>query len=95
VAFLDMALGGVYGLARLGPGPWNDPAFRKHVEIARALRGPGRAAVSARLADELSREAPFAVYGSFVRGEYFAPGVGCRISQAEYGFADLGALCKS
>jgi ABC-type transport system substrate-binding protein len=94
-AFLDMALGGLYGSARLGPGPWNEAGFRRRVEAARALDGPARTAVYGRLADELSRQAPFAVYGSFVRGEYFAPGVGCRISQAEYGFADLGALCKS
>jgi hypothetical protein len=40
------------------------------------------------------RAAPFAVYGSGVWSEYFSPRVGCKVFQGEYGFVDLGALCK-
>jgi hypothetical protein len=38
--------------------------------------------------------APLAVFGSYVWGEYLSPKVGCRVQQAEFGFLDLGKLCK-
>jgi ABC-type oligopeptide transport system substrate-binding subunit len=92
--FLDQALSsGVFG-SRLGPGPWNDPTFRKQLERARPLRGTARIATYRRLVDELTGMAPFAVYGTFVWSQYFSPKVGCRVFLGEYGFVDLGALCK-
>ena len=39
------------------------------------------------------RAAPLVVYGSFLYDEYFSPRVGCRLFQAFYLEADLGALC--
>jgi hypothetical protein len=39
--------------------------------------------------------APLAVFGSFDWGEYVSPQVGCRVQQGEYGFLDLGRLCKT
>jgi hypothetical protein len=39
--------------------------------------------------------APVAVFGSFVWGEYVSPKVGCRVNQAEFGFLDVGELCKA
>ena len=58
------------------------------------LRGRARARAYSALVAKLTRAAPFAAYGSFVWSEYFSPRVGCKVFQGEYGFADLGALCK-
>jgi ABC-type transport system substrate-binding protein/tRNA A-37 threonylcarbamoyl transferase component Bud32 len=92
--FLDHALGsGIYG-SPLGPGPWNEPRFRKRLEQARPLRGQARVEAYRRIEDELMRAAPFAVFGSFVWSQYFSPDIGCKVFQAEYGFVDIGALCK-
>jgi serine/threonine protein kinase len=92
--FVDQALGSsVYGSA-LGPGPWDSRAFRDEVARARELRGQPRTAAFRRIDDELMRMAPVAVYGSYVWAEYLSPKVGCKVFQAEYGFVDLGALCK-
>jgi ABC-type transport system substrate-binding protein/tRNA A-37 threonylcarbamoyl transferase component Bud32 len=92
--FLDLALSGsLYG-STPPPGPWNRPSFRLQLQRARALRGVARRKAYRRLDDELMRMAPFAVFGSWVWSEYFSPRVGCRLFQAEYGFVDLGALCK-
>jgi len=46
------------------------------------------------LADELTRTAPLAVFGSWVWPQYFSPKVGCKVFQSVYRVADLGALCK-
>jgi serine/threonine protein kinase/ABC-type transport system substrate-binding protein len=92
--FVDHALDdSVYGSA-LGPGPWNSRGFRSRINQARALRDSTRSAAFHRIDAELMRMAPLAVYGSFVWGEYLSPKLGCRVFQAEYGFVDLGALCK-
>jgi serine/threonine protein kinase len=94
--FLDQALATDrhYGSA-LGPGLWTTRAFRQRLARARVLRGDSRRRTYAKVVGELTRAAPFAVYGSFVWTEYFSPRVGCRVFQREYGFADLGALCKT
>ena len=85
--------GRVFG-APLGPGPWNRSSFRRQLEHARALRGNERLAAYRRIEDELMRAAPFAVFGSRTWSQYFSPKVGCKLFQGEYGFVDLGALCK-
>ena len=91
--FLDHALAvGRYGSV-LGPGPWSSPAFRQRVDRARVLLGQARTRAYAGLEEQLMRAAPFAVYGSYVSPEYFAPGVGCKVFQPALGFVDLGALC--
>ena len=92
--FVDQALGSsVYG-SPLGPGPWHAARFRGELERARALRGEARLAVYRRIEAQLMRMAPMAVFGSFVWAEYLSPKVGCRVQQAEFGFLDLGELCK-
>jgi tRNA A-37 threonylcarbamoyl transferase component Bud32 len=92
--FVDQALdSSVYG-SPLGPGPWRAEGFRREVERARALRGDARVSAFQRIQSQLMRMAPLAVFGSFVWGEYLSPKVGCRVSQAEFGFVDLGELCK-
>jgi hypothetical protein len=94
--FLDQALarGGSFGSA-LGAGLWTTQGFRQSLARAAVLRGPTRSHAYSRIVDELTRAAPFAVFGSFIWTEYFSPKVGCKVFQAEYGVVDLGALCKS
>ena len=78
----------------LGPGLWTTPAFRQRLARAAALSGPARTRTYARLVGELTRAAPFAVFGSWVWSEYFSPKVGCKLFHARYGVVDVGALCK-
>jgi ABC-type transport system substrate-binding protein len=84
---------GAYGTPLPDAG-WNGRSFRRRLDQAWPLRGSARAATYHRLADELTRTGPIAVFGSWVWPEYFSPRVGCKIFQTEYGVADLGALCK-
>jgi ABC-type transport system substrate-binding protein len=74
---------------------WNGASFRRQLSEAQLLRGQARVAADHRLADKLTRTGPIAVFGSWVWPEYFSPKVGCKVFQGEYGFVDLGALCKS
>jgi len=83
----------VYG-SPLGLGPWRAARFRSEVVRSQVLRGQARRAAYRRIQAQLMRMAPLAVFGSFVWGEYVSPKVGCRVNQAEFGFLDLGALCK-
>jgi ABC-type transport system substrate-binding protein/predicted Ser/Thr protein kinase len=92
--YLEQALGSsVYG-SPLGPGPWRAAWFRSEVERAQALRRRYRLTAYRRIQAQLMRMAPLAVFGSFVWGEYLSPKIGCRVQQAEFGFLDLGELCK-
>jgi ABC-type oligopeptide transport system substrate-binding subunit/streptogramin lyase len=92
--FIEEALAtAAYGYP-LGPGPWNDAAFRTRLERARVLTGAARSQAYARLDQELTRDAvPFAVYASWQVPMYFGPRVGCKMFHAAYHFVDLGALC--
>jgi hypothetical protein len=93
--FVDQTIGSaVYG-SPLGPGPWRARGFRREVERAHALRGAARVAAYRQIEARLMRMAPVAVFGSFVWGEYLSPKVGCRVNQAEFGFLDIGELCKA
>ena len=77
----------------LPPGPWSAPAFQAQLERAAPLRGQARVEAYRHLDDELARYAPFAVYGSYLYGEYFGTRVGCeRFSPFTQG-VDLGSLC--
>lgn len=89
----SLARDGSFGSA-LGNGLWTSSRFRRELSSARPLHGTERGAAYRRLADQLMRAAPFAVYGSWVWSEYLSPRVGCTVFQAEYGFVDLGTLCK-
>jgi hypothetical protein len=92
--FVDHALeGSVYG-SPLGPGPWRAPEFRREVGRAHALRGDARLVAFRHIERRLMGMAPMAVFGGYVWGEYISPKTGCRVSQAEFGFMDLGELCK-
>jgi ABC-type transport system substrate-binding protein len=92
-SFLERALEpGAYGAA-MGPGPWNDAAFRRRVTAARALRGQARTAAYLGIERELMRAAPFVVYGTFSGGQYVSPRIGCRVANASSDLLDLLALC--
>jgi len=92
--FMDQALdSSVYG-SPLSPGPWRAAWFRGEVQRAHALRGQARLTAYRHIQAQLMRMAPLAVFGSYVWGEYLSPKIGCRVQQAEFGFLDLGELCK-
>jgi hypothetical protein len=77
----------------LPPGPWSEPAFKKQLEQAARIRGRARVAAYTRLDNELARSAPFAVYGSFLYGEYFGARIGCKRFPPFQQGVDLGSLC--
>lgn len=84
---------GAYGTPIPDAG-WNARSYRRQLDRAWPLRGSARAAAYRRLANELTRMGPIAVFGSWVWPEYFSPKLGCKIFQTEYGVAELGTLCK-
>jgi hypothetical protein len=73
---------------------WDGQSFRRRLERARRLQGAARAVALRRLADELTRSGPLAVFGSWEWPEYFSPKLGCVVYQSVYAVADLGALCR-
>ena len=95
VQVLDQALGSALYGSPLPPGPWRGRAFRRRLDQARPLRGSARVKAYRRLADELTRNGPLAIFGSWVWPEYFSPKVGCKVFQSVYRVADLGLLCKT
>jgi ABC-type transport system substrate-binding protein len=79
--------------APLPSGPWASASFQRRLDSAERLRGKRRFRTFARLDDELSRLAPFVVYGAFQYTEYFGARIGCtRFSPFTQG-VDLGSLC--
>lgn len=92
--FLEQVLtDGAYGTPLPSAG-WDERSFRRLLDRARSLRGRARVAAYHRLANELTRTGPIAVFGSWVWPEYFGPRIGCKVFEGEYGFVDLGLLCK-
>jgi ABC-type transport system substrate-binding protein len=79
--------------APLPPGPWGAPAFQRQLARAARLRGQARVAAYTRLDDQLAREAPAIVYGSFLYSEYFGTRVGCKHFPPYRQGVDLGSLC--
>jgi ABC-type transport system substrate-binding protein len=79
--------------AQLPPGPWDAPAFQRQLAAADSLRGRARVAAYLHLDDQLAREAPVVVYGSFLYGEYFGPRIGCKQFPPFRQGVDLGSLC--
>ena len=77
------------------PPSWGrDDAFLRRVARADALAGAERDAAFAALQEEaLEKNVTLAAFASFVRPEYIAPRVGCRVTQGAYQFLDLGAAC--
>lgn len=82
-----------YGMPLPNAG-WDERSFRGQLERAGPLRGSARVAAFHRLGNELTRNGPIAVFGSWVWSEYYSPKIGCKIIQPFYGVIDLGAICK-
>ena len=83
-----------FGGQALPRGAWQDPSFSRRLARADRLTGAAREESLAALEEEALREhAPLAAFGNFVRPEYVAPRVGCRIVQGALQFLDLGAAC--
>ena len=75
-------------------GAWRDEGFLRRLARADALQGSERESAFAELQEELLDEhVPMAAFGMFVRPEYIAPRVACRLHQGAYRFLDLGAAC--
>src|SRR5205085_1468829 len=79
-SFLEtsIAADGSFGTV-LGHGLWTTERFRTQLRQAAVLRGSARRQAYLRLVTQLTRAAPFAVYGRFVWSEYFSPRVGCKV----------------
>jgi MarR-like DNA-binding transcriptional regulator SgrR of sgrS sRNA len=83
-----------FGGEVLPRGWWRDDTFLRRVARADALPGAERDAGFAALQEEaLETGARLATFGSFVRPEYVAPRIACRVQQGAYQFLDLGAAC--
>jgi ABC-type transport system substrate-binding protein len=92
-SFLEPALEpGAYGAA-MGPGPWNDAAFRTRLTAARGLRGAARTKAYVDIERRLMEAAPFVVYGTFSGGQYVSQRIGCRTTTPSSDLLDLVALC--
>ena len=77
------------------PRGWGrEAAFLRRLARADALPGAERDAAFAALQEEaLEKSVRLAAFSSFVRPEYVAPRLACRVRQAAYQFLDLGAAC--
>ena len=75
-------------------GAWRNEGFLRRLTRADALQGSERESAFAALQEELLDEhVPMAAFGMFVRPEYIAPRVACRLHHGGYRFLDLGAAC--
>jgi ABC-type transport system substrate-binding protein len=96
VGFLQLAGGddGKFGGNMLPRSWWHDDAFLRRVARADALAGAERDAAFAALQEEaLEKDVTLASFSTFVRPEYVAPRIGCRVRQGAYQFLDFGAAC--
>jgi ABC-type transport system substrate-binding protein len=77
------------------PRGWGrEAAFLRRLARADALPDAERDAAFAALQEEaLEKSVRLAAFSSFVRPEYVAPRIACRVRQAAYQFLDLGAAC--
>jgi ABC-type transport system substrate-binding protein len=93
--FLALAGGDGEKFGELPPRGWGrDDAFLRRVARADALPGAERDAAFAALQEEaLEKSARLAAFSGFVRPEYVAPRIACRVRQGAYQFLDLGAAC--
>ncbi len=95
-AFLALAGGDNHKFGGEVPPPsWGrDDAYLRRLARADALAGAERDDAFAALQDEaLEKNVTLAAFSSFVRPEYIAPRVACRVTQGAYQFLDLGAAC--
>lgn len=73
---------------------FNDPVFNRRMERAALTTGDARAATYAALDRDLTREAPFVVYGNATTREFISAKVGCVVRSAPVGGINLTMLCR-
>lgn len=73
---------------------FNDPVFNRRMERAALTTGDARAATYARLDRDLTRVAPFVVYGNSTIREFVSDKIGCPVQSAQAGGLNLTMLCR-
>ena len=73
---------------------FNDPVFNRRMERAALTTGDARAATYARLDRDLTRAAPFVVYGNSTTREFVSASIGCPVQAAQAGGLNLTMLCR-
>jgi ABC-type oligopeptide transport system substrate-binding subunit len=72
---------------------FDDPAFNRRMERAALTTGDARAATYASLDRDLTRAAPFVVYGNSTIREFVSDRIGCPVRSAQAGGLNLTMLC--
>jgi len=72
---------------------FDDPAFNRRMERAALTTGDARAAKYASLDRDLTRAAPFVVYGNSTIREFVSDRIGCPVTSAQAGGLNLTMLC--
>jgi len=62
--------------------------------VAALTTGDARAATYARLDRDLTRAAPFVVYGNSTTREFVSASIGCPVQAAQAGGLNLTMLCR-
>jgi peptide/nickel transport system substrate-binding protein len=73
---------------------FNDASFNRRMEAASRLRGDAREAAYATLDRDLTRAAPFVVFGNFNVREFVAARIGCPMFSSTIGGLNLVMLCE-
>ena len=73
---------------------FDDPVFNRRMEKAALTRGDARASVYAALDRDLTRAAPFVVYGNSTTREFVSSRIGCPVRAAQAGGLNLTMLCR-
>jgi peptide/nickel transport system substrate-binding protein len=72
---------------------FNDPVFNRRMDQAALLTGDARGAAYAALDRDLTRAAPFVVYGNSTTREFVSDRLGCPVRSAPAGGLNLTMLC--
>jgi ABC-type transport system substrate-binding protein len=72
---------------------FNDPVFNRRMERAALTTGDARAATYAALDRDLTRAAPFVVYGNSTIREFLSERIGCPVTSGPAGGLNLTMLC--
>ena len=73
---------------------FDDPAFNKRMEEASRLVGAAREKAYARLDADITRAAPFAVYGNSTAREFVSSRLGCKMAAPTASGLNLVMLCE-
>ena len=73
---------------------FNDPSFNRRMDRAALTTGDARAGVYAALDRDLTRAAPFVVYGNSTIREFVSSKIGCPVRAAQAGGLNLTMLCR-